>query len=178
MCFRFLQVAWSFYRTGELPHHDAAQIDGVEIAAEVDALHPAPVARSEVEKVKRSPLGLILILLPILIVAVCFAHAGGLVVLPQGVRVAIVFALLLSLMLTGMPISIALGLTVLSFMFTLTDVRTESVALKLFPGIETFEAMAVPSFILPSNFLPHAALSRRTLACATALFGHWPDCHR
>src|SRR5712671_5555213 len=44
MCFRFLQVAWSFYRTGELPHHDAAQIDGVEIAAEVDALHPAPIA--------------------------------------------------------------------------------------------------------------------------------------
>src|SRR3954469_8970146 len=37
MCFRFLQVAWSFYRTGELPHHEAAQIEGVE----VDALHPA-----------------------------------------------------------------------------------------------------------------------------------------
>ena len=25
MCFRFLQVAWSFYRTGELPHHDASR---------------------------------------------------------------------------------------------------------------------------------------------------------
>ena len=23
MCFRFLQVAWAFWRTGELPHHDA-----------------------------------------------------------------------------------------------------------------------------------------------------------
>src|SRR6187455_1030073 len=44
MCFRFLQVAWSFYWTGELPHHNAAEIDGVEVAAEVDALHPAPVA--------------------------------------------------------------------------------------------------------------------------------------
>ena len=31
MCFRFLQVAWAFYRTGELPHHDAAKIEGVAI---------------------------------------------------------------------------------------------------------------------------------------------------
>jgi C4-dicarboxylate transporter, DctQ subunit len=30
MCFRFLQVAYAFARTGELPHHDAAQIEGIE----------------------------------------------------------------------------------------------------------------------------------------------------
>ncbi len=27
MCFRFLQVAWVFYRTGELPHHDMADVE-------------------------------------------------------------------------------------------------------------------------------------------------------
>jgi C4-dicarboxylate transporter, DctM subunit len=169
MCFRFLQVAWSFYRTGELPHHDASRIDGVE----VDALHPAEVMPREKEKDDRSPLGWIIILLPILIVAVCFAHAGGLIELPQGVRVAIVFALLLALMLTGMPISIALGLTVLSFMFTLTDVRTESVALKLFTGIESFEIMAIPFFILAGNFLTHGGVARRMIAFATSMVGHW-----
>jgi C4-dicarboxylate transporter DctM subunit len=169
MCFRFLQVAWSFYRTGELPHHNAAQIDGVE----VDALHPAEIKPREVEKDDSSPLGWILILLPILIVAVCFAHAGGLIVLPQGLRVGIVFVLLLALMLTGMPISIALGLTVLSFMFTLTDVRTESVALKLFTGIESFEIMAIPFFILAGNFLTHGGVARRMIAFATAMVGHW-----
>ena len=30
MCFRFLQVAWAFARTGELPHHDVAHVEGVE----------------------------------------------------------------------------------------------------------------------------------------------------
>jgi len=30
MCFRFLQVAWSFWNTGELPQHDAAHVEGVE----------------------------------------------------------------------------------------------------------------------------------------------------
>jgi C4-dicarboxylate transporter DctQ subunit len=30
MCFRFLQVAATFFRTGELPHHDPTQVAGVE----------------------------------------------------------------------------------------------------------------------------------------------------
>jgi C4-dicarboxylate transporter DctQ subunit len=29
MCFRFLQVAWTFWRTGELPHHDPGHVEGV-----------------------------------------------------------------------------------------------------------------------------------------------------
>jgi C4-dicarboxylate transporter DctQ subunit len=33
MCFRFLQVAWNFWRTGELPHHDPGQVEGVEVPA-------------------------------------------------------------------------------------------------------------------------------------------------
>lgn len=30
MCFRFLQVAWNFARTGELPHHDHGHVDGLD----------------------------------------------------------------------------------------------------------------------------------------------------
>jgi C4-dicarboxylate transporter, DctQ subunit len=29
MCFRFLQVAWTYWRTGHLPHHDAAHVEDV-----------------------------------------------------------------------------------------------------------------------------------------------------
>jgi C4-dicarboxylate transporter, DctQ subunit len=29
MCFRFVQVMWTFVRTGEVPHHDHAQVDGL-----------------------------------------------------------------------------------------------------------------------------------------------------
>lgn len=29
MCFRFLQVAWHFWRTGERPHHDPGAVEGV-----------------------------------------------------------------------------------------------------------------------------------------------------
>ncbi len=85
----------------------------------------------------------------------------------------IIFGLLVLLMLTGMPISISLGLTVLTFLFTMTDVPIASVALKLFTGIEKFEIMAIPFFILAGNFLTHGGVARRMINFATAMVGHW-----
>jgi C4-dicarboxylate transporter DctM subunit len=85
----------------------------------------------------------------------------------------IIFFLLIALMLTGMPVSIALGLTVLTFLFAMTDVPIESVALKLFTGIERFEIMAIPFFILAGNFLTHGGVARRMIKFATTIVGHW-----
>jgi C4-dicarboxylate transporter, DctM subunit len=85
----------------------------------------------------------------------------------------IIFALLIALMLTGMPISIALGLTVLTFLFFLTSVPIEAVALKLFTGIENFEIMAIPFFILAGNFLTHGGVAKRMINFATSMVGHW-----
>ncbi len=84
-----------------------------------------------------------------------------------------IFVLLIVLMLTGMPISIALGLTVLTFLFTMTDVPVQAVALKLFTGIEKFEIMAIPFFILAGNFLTHGGVARRMIHFATSMVGHW-----
>ncbi|MEY3219828.1 MAG: C4-dicarboxylate transport system permease, large subunit [Pseudomonadota bacterium] len=86
---------------------------------------------------------------------------------------AIIFGLLLALMLTGMPISISLGLTVLTFLFTMTQVPIESVALKLFTGIEKFEIMAIPFFILAGNFLTHGGVAKRMINFATSMVGHF-----
>jgi C4-dicarboxylate transporter DctQ subunit len=41
MCFRFLQVSWAYFWTGELPHHDATNVDGIEVSRD------APVALGE-----------------------------------------------------------------------------------------------------------------------------------
>ena len=87
---------------------------------------------------------------------------------------AIIFALLIALMLTGMPISIALGLTVLTFLFTMTQVPIESVGLKLFTGLDNFQIMAIPFFILAGTFLTHGGVARRMIAFTTSLVGHWP----
>ncbi|HSG23828.1 MAG TPA: TRAP transporter large permease subunit, partial [Azonexus sp.] len=85
----------------------------------------------------------------------------------------VIFSLLAVLMLTGMPISISLGLTVLTFLFTMTDVPLQSVALKLFTGIEKFEIMAIPFFILAGNFLTHGGVAKRMINFASSMVGHW-----
>ena len=85
----------------------------------------------------------------------------------------IIFGLLTALMLTGMPVSIALGLTVLGFLFAFTQVPVDTVALKLFTGIEKFEIMAIPFFILAGNFLTHGGVAKRMINFASSLVGHW-----
>jgi C4-dicarboxylate transporter DctM subunit len=85
----------------------------------------------------------------------------------------IIFGLLILLMATGMPISNALGLTVLTFIFGFTSVPLQSVALKLFTGLESFEIMAIPFFILAGNFLTHGGVAKRMINFASSLVGHW-----
>jgi C4-dicarboxylate transporter DctM subunit len=105
----------------------------------------------------------------------------ALIVLPFGAALIghappswlILFCLLVGLMLFGTPISIALGLTVLTFVFTMTHVPIESVALKLFTGIERFEIMAIPFFILAGRFLTYGGVARRMINFAASMVGHW-----
>src|SRR5512137_1232158 len=101
----------------------------------------------------------------------CIAGALGAIAMLGST--GIVFALLLALMLTGMPISIALGLTVLTFLFFFTEIPTEAVAMKLFTGIEKFEIMAIPFFILAGNFLTHGGVAKRMINFASSMVGHW-----
>ena len=110
---------------------------------------------------------------PIFILLLCFAHKTGTIVLPQSLRALLLFILLIAFMLTGMPVSIALGLTVLSFLYILTAVPIESVSMKLFTGLESFEIMAIPFFILAGNFLSHGGVARRMINFAVSLIGHW-----
>lgn len=43
MCFRFLQVTYTFARTGELPHHDHSHVDGLDDIDITDEFHPHEV---------------------------------------------------------------------------------------------------------------------------------------
>jgi C4-dicarboxylate transporter, DctM subunit len=117
--------------------------------------------------------GIITLLSPILLTALCFANMYGLISIPSGPRVGLIFVLLIAMMATGMPISIALGLTVLIFTFTMTPVPVDAIALKLFTGIEKFEIMAIPFFILAGNFLTSGGVAKRMIMFATSLIGHW-----
>jgi len=84
----------------------------------------------------------------------------------------IIFSLLVVLMLTGMPVSIALGLTVMGFFFFLSDVPMASVGMKLFEGLNSFPIMAIPFFILAGNFLTNGGAAKRMIRFAATMVGH------
>jgi C4-dicarboxylate transporter DctM subunit len=115
----------------------------------------------------------LIIFVPIALAAICFAARLHVIELSHTVRAELLFALLLALMATGMPISIALGLSVLTYMFILSDVDPKMIGLKLFTSIDRFEIMAIPFFILAGNFLTTGGVARRMIDFATSLIGHW-----
>ncbi len=114
-----------------------------------------------------------IIAIPVVLALVCVAGRFDIIDLSQTVRAVVLFALLLGLMATGMPISIALGLSVLTYLFILSSVDPKMVGLKLFTSIDRFEIMAIPFFILAGNFLTSGGVARRMITFATSLIGHW-----
>jgi C4-dicarboxylate transporter DctQ subunit len=50
MCFRFLQVAFTFARTGELPHHDHAHVEGIDEDAAAAAIADSPLTPKDVAR--------------------------------------------------------------------------------------------------------------------------------
>ncbi len=116
---------------------------------------------------------MLIIVIPIALAAVCFAARLHIIDLSHTVRAELLFALLLALMACGMPISIALGLSVLTYLFILSDVDPKMVGLKLFTSLDRFEIMAIPFFILAGNFLTSGGVARRMIDFAASLIGHW-----
>ena len=83
----------------------------------------------------------------------------------------IIFILLIALMLTGMPISISLGITVLAFLFFFTTIPIEIVSQRLFTGLDQFAIMSIPFFILAGTFLTTGGVAKRMVRFAIALVG-------
>ena len=46
MCFRFLQVMWAYWRTGELPHHEVAHVENLD---DNDEYYPTPEGKVDVK---------------------------------------------------------------------------------------------------------------------------------
>ncbi len=81
------------------------------------------------------------------------------------------FGLLFILMLIGVPIAIALGLSsVLTILFFSND-SLASLSLKLFQGMEHYTLIAIPFFILSAAFLSTGGVAQRIIRFAIACVG-------
>ena len=86
----------------------------------------------------------------------------------------IIFSVLFLLLLTGTPISIALGMTVLVFLAFVSTLSIDTISIvsqKLFTGLDNFSIMAIPFFVLSGTFLATGGVARRIIHFATTLVG-------
>lgn len=80
---------------------------------------------------------------------------------------------LLGAMALGMPIAISLLVCGLALMLWLGMFDAQILAQNLVSGADSFPLMAVPFFMLAGEFMTIGGLSKRIIALAVALVGHW-----
>ena len=83
----------------------------------------------------------------------------------------VLFVILFLLLLTSTPISIALGLTTLFYIFYFTTLPMTQISETLYNALNSFPLMAIPFFILAANIMTHGGISRRLVEAANAVVG-------
>ena len=86
--------------------------------------------------------------------------------------VAILFAMVIGMMLIGVPIAVALGLSSILFLMMHSDASLASVAQNLFSAFDGhYTLLAIPFFILASSFMSTGGVARRIIRFAIAMVG-------
>jgi len=86
--------------------------------------------------------------------------------------IATLFILLFVLMLIGVPVAVALGLSSLVTILFFAQDSLASLSLKLFETSEHYTLLAIPFFILGGTFLTTGGVARRMIRFANACIGH------
>ncbi|MGB1310260.1 MAG: TRAP transporter large permease [Leucothrix sp.] len=88
--------------------------------------------------------------------------------------VAILFALIIGLLLLGVPIAIALGFSSMMFLLVLSDTSLASIAQTLFQAMAGhYTLLAIPFFILASSFMSTGGVAKRIIRFSIACVGHF-----
>ncbi|MGC1504783.1 MAG: TRAP transporter large permease [Sulfitobacter sp.] len=90
-------------------------------------------------------------------------------------EVIVLFAMVIGLMLIGVPIAVSLGLSSIMFLLVLSDTSMASIAQTLFQAMAGhYTLLAIPFFILASSFMSTGGVARRIIRFSIALVGHLP----
>ncbi|WP_293448387.1 TRAP transporter large permease [Planktotalea sp.] len=90
-------------------------------------------------------------------------------------EVAILFAMVIGLMLVGVPIAISLGFSSILFLLVLSDTSLASIAQTFFQAMAGhYTLLAIPFFILASSFMSTGGVAQRIIRFSIAIVGHLP----
>ena len=86
----------------------------------------------------------------------------------------LLFLLVIALLLIGVPIAVALGLSSVIFLLAYSDASLASVAQTLFSAFDGhYTLLAIPFFILASAFMSTGGVAQRIIRFAIACVGHF-----
>lgn len=89
--------------------------------------------------------------------------------------VVLLFSMVIGLLMIGVPIAVALGMSSVLFLLWFSDSSMASVAQTLFSAFEGhFTLLAIPFFILASSFMTTGGVARRIIRFSIACVGHFP----
>jgi len=87
---------------------------------------------------------------------------------------ALSISLLIMLLLAGLPIALALGLTGLFMLYlTMGSAVVNAVPQMMFVALDSFTLIAIPFFILTAELLIAGGATRRLISATETLIGHW-----
>jgi len=88
--------------------------------------------------------------------------------------VALLFAMVIGLMMIGVPIAVSLGMSSVMFLLIFSDSSLASVAQTLFSAFEGHSTLlAIPFFILASSFMSTGGVAERIIRFSIACVGHF-----
>jgi C4-dicarboxylate transporter, DctM subunit len=88
--------------------------------------------------------------------------------------VVLLFVLIIGLLMFGVPIAVALGLSSILFLLAFSDSSLASVAQTLFEAMAGhYTLLAIPFFILASSFMSTGGVAKRIIRFSIALVGHF-----
>ena len=89
--------------------------------------------------------------------------------------VVLLFTLVIGLLIIGVPIAVALGMSSVLFLLAFSDSSLASVAQTLFSAFEGhYTLLAIPFFILASSFMTTGGVAQRIIRFSIACVGHLP----
>jgi len=89
-------------------------------------------------------------------------------------EIALLFGMVITLLLIGVPIAVSLGLSSIVFLFIYSDGSLASIAQTLFSAFDGhYTLLAIPFFILASAFMSTGGVAKRIINFAIASVGHF-----
>lgn len=89
-------------------------------------------------------------------------------------EVVVLFAMIIGLLLIGVPIAVSLGFSSIMFLLVLSDTSLASIAQTMFQAMAGhYTLLAIPFFILASSFMSTGGVAKRIIRFSIAIVGHF-----